>query len=250
MAKTPESSWDSSDRWYGDLVGEKGHHYHQAVILPNLLNLFALKEGQSLLDLGCGSGVLARNLPKGVDYVGIDSSKGLLDQAKKLTRGGRFVQGDATQKLPIDKKDFDRAVFILSLQNMEDAKGALSQAKQHLKKGGKLALILNHPSFRIPRQSGWGVDETAKLQYRRINTYMSPLKIPIQTHPGQGERSATTYSFHRPLSLYSKWLYELGFSIELIEEWCSDKKSEGGRAKMEDRARKEIPLFMAILATG
>jgi hypothetical protein len=37
--------------------------------------------------------------------------------------------------------------------------------------------------------------------------------------------------------------------IEKIEEWVSDKKSTGPMAKMEDRARDEIPMFMAILAT-
>lgn len=246
--RPPQSSWDNSDRWYGELVGDKGHHYHQAVILPNLLKIIDLKPGQSLLDLGCGSGVLARSLPRGVEYVGIDSAKGLLAQAKKLTSHGHFVLGDATKPLPIEKKDFDAACFILSLQNMEDGKGALAAAKKHLKPGARLFLVLNHPAFRIPRQTNWGVDEAAKLQYRKINAYMSPLKIPIQTHPGQGDSSPTTFSFHHPISTYSKWLHELGFSITLIEEWCSDKKSEGGRAKMEDRARKEIPLFMAISA--
>ena len=244
----PESSWDSSDRWYGGIVGEKGHYYHQAVILPNLIKLLDLKPGLSLLDMGCGNGVLARSLPKGIDYTGIDSAKGLVDQAKKLTGGGKFFVGDATRELPIEKKDFDRVSFVLSFQNMEDGKGALAQAKRHLKKGGLLTLVLNHPSFRIPRQSGWGEDEAAKLMYRRVNLYMSGLKIPIQTHPGLKEKSQTTYSFHHPLSTYSAWLHELRFSIEQIQEWCSDKKSEGSRAKMEDRARKEIPLFMAIAA--
>jgi hypothetical protein len=36
--------------------------------------------------------------------------------------------------------------------------------------------------------------------------------------------------------------------IEKIEEWVSDKKSEGGKAAMEDKARAEFPLFMAIAA--
>jgi len=36
--------------------------------------------------------------------------------------------------------------------------------------------------------------------------------------------------------------------IEKIEEWASDKDSVGKAAKMENRARAEIPLFMAIQA--
>jgi hypothetical protein len=43
-------------------------------------------------------------------------------------------------------------------------------------------------------------------------------------------------------------LIDNGFLIERIEEWVSPKKSEGGMAKVEDSARAEFPLFMAIVA--
>jgi hypothetical protein len=107
---------------------------------------------------------------------------------------------------------------------------------------------MNHPCFRVPRQSSWGVDEQKKLQYRRIDRYMEPLKIPIQTHPGQGDKSPQTWSFHHPLSTYVEGLSKSGFVIEKIEEWLSDKLSTGGKAKMENRSRLEFPLFLTIYA--
>ncbi len=244
----PIGSWDKAEEWYGDLVGEKGHHYHQAVILPNIVRLLQLKANTSLLDLGCGSGVLARYIPKGIDYVGIDSAKGLLDTAKKHTPQASFILGDVSQPLPIKKTDFDAAIFLLSLQNMENGPGAIKQAMHHLKPQGKLLLVLNHPCFRIPRQSDWGYDEQAKLQYRRMNLYMSAMKIPIATHPGKGKNSPETYSFHQPLSSYSQWLNANGLAIISMEEWCSDKESQGSRARAENRARKEFPMFLAILS--
>lgn len=248
MTKT---SWESSDRWYGKLVGEKGHYYHQSIIIPNVLRLLQIKpaDNRALLDLGCGSGVLARHLPKEMSYVGIDASKGLLEQAKQQTKTGQFLFADVTKPLPLKKTDFDLVTFILSLQNMEDGKGALEQAAKHLKTSGQLLLILNHPAYRIPRQTDWGYDEGKKLMYRQVNSYMSSLKIPIAMQPSKQEKSPTTYSFHNPLSTISSWLKSAGFVIAELDEWCSDKKSEGGRAKAEDRIRKEIPLFLAILAT-
>lgn len=246
--RPPVGSWDEADRWYASLVGEKGHHYHQSILLPNILKLLDLKENSSLLDLGCGSGVLARHLPKDVEYVGVDSAKGLLDQAKRLTKHGFFIHADVSRTLPIEKRDFDCAIFILSLQNMENGLGAIRQAANHLKIDGRLLLVLNHPCFRIPRQSDWGFDETMKLQYRRVNTYMSALKIPIAMNPSRKEKSPTTISFHHPLSTYCEWLTSNGLVITSMKEWCSDKQSEGGRARAENRARKEIPLFLAILA--
>ena len=94
----------------------------------------------------------------------------------------------------------------------------------------------------------WGIDEAAKLQYIKINRYMTPMKIPLQAHPSKGQGSPTTISFHYPLSDYSKWLYEAGFVIDLIEEWISDKVSTGKTARMENRSREEFPLFLAIRA--
>jgi len=42
-----------------------------------------------------------------------------------------------------------------------------------------LVIVLNHPCFRIPRQSGWGIDEKNKLQFRKVIKYMSPMEIPL-----------------------------------------------------------------------
>jgi len=33
-----------------------------------------------------------------------------------------------------------------------------------------------------------------------------------------------------------------------MEEWISDKKSTGAKARMENRSREEFPLFLALLA--
>lgn len=241
-----EKNWDASESWYTAAVGEKGHYYHQTVILPGVLRL--LGKFKSILDVGCGQGVLARHLPKDVDYVGIDQSSALIQSAKKMTKQGQFLVADACQNLPLENKTFERAVFIMSLQNMERGKEAIANAGKHLSAKGKMALVLNHPCFRIPRQSGWGIEEKKKLQFRKIESYMSAQKIPILTNPGKKEESETTYSYHHCLSEISSWLKATGLLIETMEEWCSDKKSEGKSAKMEDRARKEIPLFMAIVA--
>src|SRR5579872_2382361 len=99
------SGWDRSE--YGKCVGEKGHYYHQSVVLPESLRLLAMKEG-SLLDLGCGQGVLARHLPDKVEYWGVDLSKKLIEEAKKRTgaKKNHFLVGDAA-KISLEKKDFD-----------------------------------------------------------------------------------------------------------------------------------------------
>jgi ubiquinone/menaquinone biosynthesis C-methylase UbiE len=244
-----DTSWQPVNKWYNKQVGKEGHYYHQHVVIPKSLSLLDLHPGDALLDLACGQGVLSRKISAEVGYHGIDLAQGLIKQAHRLSslKQRRFSVGDITQPLKIPPTSFSHATIILALQNVAEPQGAITNAAQALKTGGKLLIVLNHPCFRIPRQSSWGIDEQHKTQYRRIDRYLSPLKIPIVAHPGQN-RSAHTWSFHRPLSEYSAMLKTAGFMIETLEEWVSDKSSEGKAAKMENRSRAEFPLFLALLA--
>jgi len=246
--QTKDSSWELMQEWYHGQVGAEGHYYHQQVILPNVLRL--IKHARKVLDIGCGQGILARKLPKSVDYLGIDLSPSLIAKAIQLQpwRKGRFILQDAAQPFSLKEQDFSHSVMILSLQNMIDPKAVLSNIQHHLEPQGALLIVINHPCFRIPRQSGWHIDSAKKLQSRRIDRYMSSLEIPIQTHPSHGSDSSVSLTFHHPLSFYAQILMESGFDIESLEEWCSDKTSTGANARMENRARKEFPLFLAILA--
>lgn len=252
MKRTSHTSWQDVGKWYNDSVGEQGHYYHQTIIIPNVLKLLNLSKisSASLLDLACGQGVLSRHIPNTMSYVGVDAASQLIDAAQRFNRNPshKFVKADVTHKLPLEHPPFSHATLILALQNIENPLAVFKNASHHLQAGAPFVIVLNHPCFRIPRQSSWKVDEENKIQYRRIDRYMSPLKIPIQTHPGKGKDSPQTWSFHHSLSDYSRWLNEAGFTIDLIEEWCSNKVSEGRAAKMENRSRQEIPLFMAISA--
>jgi len=251
MGKQRKTSWESSAKWYDQTVKEKGHYYHEKVILPKLLPLLELDKTRdpSVLDLACGQGVFARSLPPKVTYAGVDISTSLIASAKKRgkNQNHQFFVGDLNKKLPLKKRDFSHAFIILALQNLENPEIAIQSAFAHLREKGKFLIVLNHPCFRIPRQTHWGFDEGKKCQYRRIDHYLSPLKIPIKTHPGK-EKSEETWSFHRSLSFYTKCLREAGFVLLEMEEWVSDKKSTGSRAAMENRARKEIPLFLTLVA--
>lgn len=251
-SKSPSTSWEPVEKWYHEAVGEEGHHYHKNVILPNLLKMMALDSTSkpSVLDLACGQGILARHIPAQIPYLGIDISPSLIKNAKALdsNRLHSYIVGDLTKSLTIQQKEFTHASIILGIQNIEFPEFVFKNAFKLLNAAGKLFIVMNHPCFRIPRQSSWKVDEIQKIQYRRIDKYYSPMKIPIQTHPSKGEKSVQTWSFHLPLSSYSKFLREAGFCIESIEEWCSDKVSTGKAAKMENRSRTEFPLFLAIQA--
>jgi len=246
------TSWEPVQKWYKESVGDEGHYYHKHVVIPGVLRLLALNQTSplSLLDIACGQGILARQIPKNIDYTGLDLSPSLIKAARQadINPHHEYVVADVLKPFPLKKNDYTHAAIILAIQNFEEPLLAIQNAAKHLAPKGHLVIAMNHPCFRVLRQSSWKVDEVQKIQYRRIDRYSTPMKFPIQAHPSKGEESSTTWSFHHPLSAYSLWLNQAGFAIELIEEWHSNKESTGRAAKMENRSREEIPLFLAIKA--
>ncbi len=240
------SSWESASKWYNSIVGNEGHYFHKNIILPKVLEIIKMKKISSILDLGCGQGILSNILSPSIEYCGIDLSSSLIKMAKKR-KNHSFIVADIEKPLPIDKKNFDAAFIILSIQNLKNPQNAIKNAFMHLKKDGFLIIVMNHPCFRIPRQSSWDIDRKNNIQARKINKYMSHLEIPIDVHPSK-KNSQKVNSYHHPLSSYSEWLNENNFSISRIYEWVSDKTSTGKYSKMENISRKEFPMFLTIVA--
>lgn len=238
------TSWQKVGGWYKKIVGVSGHFYHQSVILPNLFRLLKLKNEDKIIDIGCGQGIVGRLLTN--EYVGIDNAANLIEEAKKLDKNPRhrYVVADATKKMTGEK--FDKAIMVLSVQNISRPFLVFKNCSEILKKEGRLFLVINHPCFRIPKHSDWLVKDDK--QWRMMDGYMTPQNIPIETSPYDRKNNEISWSFHYPISSYIQMLSENGFVIEKIEEWISPKKSTGKMAKIEDKARAEFPLFMAIVA--
>ncbi len=243
------TSWENVSNWYDQIVSKEGHYYHQEVIFPYLESAIfkTFKKDAKILELACGQGVLERKLKKEQLYIGLDLSPHFIRQAskQKISDQHQFIEQDVTEPFQL-KEQFDHAFIILALQNFKNPEGAIKNISAHLKNRGSAVLVLNHPCFRIPRQSSWGIDKERKIQYRRIDRYMSNMEIPIAMQPSKGSKTETTYSYHNPLTFFSELFSKHHLMIKELKELCSNKKSEGGSKKMEDRARDEFPLFIVM----
>jgi ubiquinone/menaquinone biosynthesis C-methylase UbiE len=245
------AGWEPVADWYDGWMGAEGGDYHREVAIPAVLKLADIRPGERLLDVGAGQGVLAQHvIQAGGDYTGVDVSERLLQLARKRHgQRGRFILGDA-RKLPhvngIRAGDFDVAIFLLSIQDMHPLESVLKSASWALKPGGRLVILMTHPCFRIPRQSGWNWDEERKLRYRRVDHYLTPLSIPMKTYPGQPR--GATLSFHRPLEQYVNGLADCGLLVDWMQEIPTNKIHQGEQSSADNRANQEIPLFMALRA--
>jgi len=244
------TSWEAVSDWYGGHLKKTGT-FQEDIVFPGALRLLAPKSSGRYLDIACGEGSFARLLAKGrnVEIFGVDAAPSLIAQAKRQVPSGKFETMDAAEiGTALPASSIDGAVCILAIQNIEKFEDVIAGAGKLLKSGAPFVIVMNHPSFRQPRQSGWGWDEQRKLQYRRVDKYLSSYNAPIQAHPG-ADAKVVTWSYHRPLSAYAAALAKSGFVIGDIEEWVSHRVSDSGpKARAENAARVEIPMFMAIKA--
>ena len=247
-AAAPKTSWNKVAKSYGAYM-KSDDTFQEAIVFPGALRLLAPKSGKTYLDVGCGEGTFANLVAKGGALVtGVDAARDLVLQAQnKAAKGTKFLIGNAERMHEVlGSALFDGAACILAVQNMSNLDAVTAQTGKALKPGAPFVVVMNHPAFRIPRQSSWGVDEEKKLMYRRVDMYMTESEIPIQAHPGSAP-SVRTFSYHRPLSAYVTSLSKAGFMVGALEEWTSHRESDSGpRAKAENRSRNEIPMFMAI----
>lgn len=268
--KTKDTSWHKVANWYNEHL-DNSDSFHQTVIIPQLFPL--LKQfipninKTRVLDLACGQGILTRELARnGYQVVGVDSAKGLLKIAQENKQDQSQNSANIHYKLANAETlnigelgKFDLIICVLAIQNFENPEKVFNNCSHLLNPGGKFVFVINHPCFRIPRQSGWGWDEARKLQYRRMDSYASTQKIPIQLHPfkakfAQGASAPkvanpVTWSFHHSLTDYFTYLERAKFTISHLEEWYSQKQSQLGKTgKAENKAREEFPMFLTVIA--
>ena len=104
-----------------------------AVDLEKHLMLNALKpvHGESILDIGCGTGFgLQTFLDKGLQVTGLDPSPYMLDIATKKFGHRADLHRGVAEDLPFDDNSFNYACLVTTLEFVEDPKKALEEASR------------------------------------------------------------------------------------------------------------------------
>ncbi|MEU8871390.1 class I SAM-dependent methyltransferase [Streptomyces javensis] len=109
-------------------------HYH-----PRILH--AVPEGaRRALDVGCGEGMLARELRRTVPHVtGIDLDAAGLEQGRAYGDDVDYVHGDFLSH-PFEPTSFDVIASVAALHHMDAATG-LARMRDLLRPGGVLAVV-------------------------------------------------------------------------------------------------------------
>jgi ubiquinone/menaquinone biosynthesis C-methylase UbiE len=104
-----------------------------------------IQTGQRVLDVACGTGILARTVSNRVgingSVVGLDINEGMLAVAAKKAPAVEWRQGKA-EALPFENNSFDAVVSQFGLMFFEDRQAAIREMFRVLKSGGHLAVAV------------------------------------------------------------------------------------------------------------
>ena len=114
------------------------------------LGLLDIAAGDRVLDVGCGSGAITREIAKRVGKhglaIGIDPSAALLTVARELAReaglahGIEFREGNAL-RLPFPDGTFDAVVCVTVLSHVPRGEAAIPEFVRVLRSGGRLGIF-------------------------------------------------------------------------------------------------------------
>jgi demethylmenaquinone methyltransferase/2-methoxy-6-polyprenyl-1,4-benzoquinol methylase len=105
------------------------------------VDALAIRPGNTVLDLGCGTGDLCEEaLARGAHVIGADVSAGMLRRARARRLAALFTRADALC-LPLPDACCDAVVSGFALRNLTDVAAALREASRVLRTGGRIALL-------------------------------------------------------------------------------------------------------------
>jgi len=111
-----------------------------------IARLISLQKGSSLLDVGCGWGLLLQTLSqkdKSLKLFGIDISPEMVKVAKRNFQNSKQVEikEGSADKLPYKSNSFDNVTCILSFHHHPDSQQSLREMYRVLKPKGRLYLF-------------------------------------------------------------------------------------------------------------
>jgi len=124
-------------------------------------NFWKLKGGETVVDLGCGSGTVLEYMPKDIDYLGVDISENYIQAARqRFSHRGRFFLGTVRDFLNQEDQRSGSVDMVLCnglLHHLPDDEAieVLELSKRILKPKGRLVCLEATYLERQTRMSKW-----------------------------------------------------------------------------------------------
>jgi SAM-dependent methyltransferase len=208
-------------------MGE-GNAWHLKLISPAVERLLAVRPGETLLDVACGNGMLARRLAQlGAHVVACDFSDAFIERARARSTafGDRieYAVVDATdrdQLLRLGERRFDAATCTQGLMDMPAIAPLYEAMTRLVKHGGRFIVTVPHPCFNTHGMSMLAEaleDEEGRrtVSSIKLTRYLTPQTVKGGGVPGEPEPH---YYFDRPLRDLLGPAFRAGLVLDGLEE--------------------------------
>ena len=208
MAAT-STSRGSAERW-GPLWGARPRDWavneeQQRPTYEEAIRRVGLREGQRVLEVGCGTGVFLRAAAdRGARVAGIDASESLLELARERVPEADLRHGDM-QFLPFDEDSFDVVAGFNSFFFAEDMVAAIREAGRVARRGAPVVIQV------------WGRHERNSLEAMKevARKYFPPpppgaVPAPSLAEPGVLEGIATAAGLTPTEAFDVSWSFAFG----------------------------------------
>jgi ubiquinone/menaquinone biosynthesis C-methylase UbiE len=126
-----------------------------APLATDLIHLAALRPDERVVDVACGTGIVARLASQQVGsagtVAGLDVNPGMLAGARSATPPGMPIEWHeaSAEAMPFPDAAFDVVLCQMGLQFMRDKPAALREMRRVLARGGRLILNVPGPTPRL-----------------------------------------------------------------------------------------------------
>ena len=170
--------------------------------------------GLTVLDAGCGSGYLSKQLSvRGARVIGIDFSERMIAIAREQYAGIDFRVDSCSDLRTVGDAEIDLVAANYVLMDTPDLEGAVKAFHRVLRPQGVAVVVFSHPCFPQGRAIHRGAN--GEIQYPWTFSYFERRKC---VDPPWGHFTSEFIWFHRPLSDYWMAFHASGFRVEGFEE--------------------------------
>jgi len=209
------AAWeDHADEWIA-WARTSAHDGFWRGTWPALLPLLPEPGSGPVIDVGCGEGRASRELLRlGYRVVGVERSPTLAAAAVTASPELPVLLGDAAA-MPVASQRADLVLACMSLLDIDDFAGAVSEIGRVLRPGGRLCMAVVHPF--VSAQDESTVHTNA---FRVSKPYLEQRRYV--DHVERDGLTMTFTSMHRPLSAYTSALFANGMVITALTESGGD----------------------------
>ncbi|KXS94941.1 hypothetical protein AC578_6137 [Pseudocercospora eumusae] len=216
--------WESSQSPEVDGKPEDGNDMFTQCLLPVVDELAEWTEGESVLDLGAGSGIIARRFAKkGANVTGLDNSQKMLDKGRERNEKERHLLKGSIQydyidltdlgnmqnymkqrenTLPSSEVKFDIITISTTLKSLPTLEPLAKALPEMLKPHGRIVIVDLHPAFSKPAgHRGMEIFEDPTTGKQQLSTYIKVpkyLNIPPSRSEAVRGQPEPLWVFHRP----------------------------------------------------